>query len=142
MIHETFDDEVVIVDLESGVYYSTDAIAADIWSMILAGSSFEELVEALLTRYTGEPALIQSHTVAFLDRLLAARLIEPTDGPSAGTAALGESGLPRRVFSEPRLEPYTDMQDLLLLDPIHEVDETGWPAAAVEREPAKTGDGT
>jgi hypothetical protein len=27
----------------------------------------------------------------------------------------------------PVLNKYTDMQDLLLLDPIHEVDERGWP---------------
>jgi hypothetical protein len=25
------------------------------------------------------------------------------------------------------LQKFTDMQDLLLLDPIHEVDESGWP---------------
>jgi hypothetical protein len=25
------------------------------------------------------------------------------------------------------LERYTDMQELLLLDPIHDVDESGWP---------------
>lgn len=33
-------------------------------------------------------------------------------------------------FQPPALESYTDMQDLLLLDPIHEVDEMGWPQKA------------
>jgi hypothetical protein len=28
------------------------------------------------------------------------------------------------------LQKYTDMADLLLLDPIHEVDEQGWPQPA------------
>jgi hypothetical protein len=32
-------------------------------------------------------------------------------------------------FERPVLQKYSDMQDLLLLDPIHEVDETGWPHA-------------
>jgi hypothetical protein len=33
------------------------------------------------------------------------------------------------AFTQPVLEVYTDMQDLLLLDPIHEVDEeAGWPS--------------
>ncbi len=32
-------------------------------------------------------------------------------------------------YAPPALETYTDMQELLLLDPIHDVDETGWPAA-------------
>lgn len=30
-------------------------------------------------------------------------------------------------FEEPIFHKYTDMEDLLLLDPIHDVDETGWP---------------
>ena len=32
-------------------------------------------------------------------------------------------------FEKPVLQKYSDMQDLLLLDPIHEVDEMGWPNA-------------
>jgi hypothetical protein len=31
-------------------------------------------------------------------------------------------------FHTPTLAKFTDMQDLLLLDPIHDVDKTGWPA--------------
>ncbi len=34
------------------------------------------------------------------------------------------------AFAPPRLQRYTDMQDLLLLDPIHDVDEVGWPVAS------------
>ena len=34
----------------------------------------------------------------------------------------------RPVFKPPLLKRYTDMQELLILDPIHEVDDTGWPA--------------
>ena len=32
-------------------------------------------------------------------------------------------------YAAPKLATYSDLQDLLLLDPIHDVDETGWPAA-------------
>ena len=39
-------------------------------------------------------------------------------------AADGRSRLP---FAAPVLHKYTDMEDLLLLDPIHDVDESGWP---------------
>jgi hypothetical protein len=35
-------------------------------------------------------------------------------------------------FEAPELVAYTDMQELLLLDPIHEVDERGWPHANSE----------
>ena len=39
-----------------------------------------------------------------------------------------DPGIERLSFEAPILHKYTDMQDLLLLDPIHEVDEAGWPS--------------
>jgi hypothetical protein len=36
-------------------------------------------------------------------------------------------------FEAPVLQKYTDMQDLLLLDPIHDTDETGWPNIRIEK---------
>ena len=45
-------------------------------------------------------------------------------GTSSKTEKLG--------FEAPILQKYTDMQDLLLLDPIHEVDEAGWPHANLD----------
>ncbi len=33
-------------------------------------------------------------------------------------------------YVAPVLESFTDMQDLILLDPIHEVDAAGWPNTA------------
>ena len=32
----------------------------------------------------------------------------------------------KKEYEAPVLECYTDMQELLLLDPIHEVEETNW----------------
>jgi hypothetical protein len=34
------------------------------------------------------------------------------------------------AFEPPLLEKFTDMEDLLLLDPVHEVDGRGWPHPA------------
>ena len=54
------------------------------------------------------------------------QLITPTGEPVA-TKSL-KTPLMRQPFSTPVLETYTDMQDLLTLDPIHDVDpQQGWP---------------
>jgi hypothetical protein len=38
---------------------------------------------------------------------------------------------PKERFEEPALEGFTDLEDLLLLDPVHEVEPSrGWPYAA------------
>jgi hypothetical protein len=36
----------------------------------------------------------------------------------------------RIPFQAPALEKHSDMQDLILLDPVHEVGPRGWPHAA------------
>ena len=41
----------------------------------------------------------------------------------------GGKNIKKMRFEAPALQVYTDMEDLLLLDPIHEVDEMGWPSA-------------
>ena len=47
-----------------------------------------------------------------------------------GILAPGEGELKngkKPLFESPNLQKYTDMQAMLWLDPIYEVDETGWP---------------
>jgi len=63
--------------------------------------------------------ILQEHCV---QSVISQRNIDPLDPTDA--TALGD----RLEFSAPRLDKYTDMQQLLLIDPIHEVsDEQGWP---------------
>jgi len=42
----------------------------------------------------------------------------------------------RQPFSAPVLNAYTDMEELLLLDPIHDVDQAGWPMPKAPDAPA------
>ena len=67
-----------------------------------------------------------------LDELAAEGLIEP-DGAS-GDADVAAAAPPttngRLPFQAPVLEKHSDMQDLILLDPVHEVGPRGWPHTA------------
>ena len=53
---------------------------------------------------------------------------ENGDGEPAASAPV--EATERAPFVTPRLERYTDMQDIILLDPVHKVDSQGWPHAA------------
>jgi hypothetical protein len=54
-------------------------------------------------------------------------LIRPAERPAERlNASTGQS----RQFVPPVLERYDDMEDLLLLDPVHDVDAQGWPQPA------------
>lgn len=126
VIHETIDHEVVIIDLTTGTYYSLEGTAEEIWTLLAQGVPTEHLSAILLARYEDDPAVVSSAIERFVDQLLAEVLVVPDSRSPAVVAATGAG--PKRPFVPPQLERFTEMQQLIALDPIHEVDEAqGWP---------------
>jgi hypothetical protein len=131
VIHEIIDGEAVLVNLETGSYYSIDSVGAVVWDCVEKGLSLSQIVEVIAARYEGEQADIAAGIQRLFDDLQAEQLIVPgeatsTNGhtPEVNGTANDQAKLP---FEAPMLHKYTDMEDLLLLDPIHDVDESGWP---------------
>ena len=127
IVNETFDDETVVVDLDSGTYFSLTELASCIWTA-LPGATRDELVAQVADRYPGDGDEVRRSVGAFLDALEAEGLVR-VDGHD-GPASTPLPATPER-FAAPWFEKFDDMQDLLLLDPIHDVDETGWPTRPV-----------
>jgi len=134
VVHETFDDnEVVMINLNSGSYYNLNKAGTDIWRLIEDGSSVSEIAEVMAHVYDSSGIDIESAVKQFLEELVQEDLIVPYTASElesfqgAKVKFETEPEATRLVFQAPALKKYTDMQELLLLDPIHEVDETGWP---------------
>lgn len=131
VIHEIIDGEVVLINLETGSYYSIDKVGAVIWEYIGRGLSSNQIVEAIIQQYDGEQADIAAGIHRLFDSLQAEQLIVPGDANSISdnmpNINEGTNGQDKSSFEAPDLHKYTDMEDLLLLDPIHDVDESGWP---------------
>lgn len=133
---EVFDDEVLAINLRSGHYHSVRGIGVEIWSWLTAGWSDAQMAAGLRDAFLLTGADFTADVTRFLGQLTQAGLIVPD--PSAA----GQTGVPATVnftmtYEAPQLESHTDMQDLLLIDPIHDVDvEVGWPLrAGNESEP-------
>jgi hypothetical protein len=130
VVHETFDDEVVIIDFDSGSYYSLNESGTAVWSLLQGGATVSGIVAEMGRRYEGEQAQIEEAVRQLVDELRQENLIV-SDGAGEPEVS-GESVDPGQeahgpMLETPTLQKYTDMQELLLLDPIHDVDETGWP---------------
>jgi len=128
IIAEVVEGEVIAIDLDRGSYYSLASGAADVWVALTTGRSSADILASLPS--ASEPRLA-GELQRFIESLLAERLIRlaSADRPAAADHAAGASGA-IAAWSEGvlRFERFTDMQDLLILDPIHEVDEeAGWP---------------
>jgi hypothetical protein len=131
VVHETIAGETIIIDFDNGAYFSADGVGAVIWGQIAQNVSVNDIVRALTQRYAGDHSEIEVEVERFLGELQRESLIAPLDyapsAPRAAPAMPNPDLTSRPTFQAPSLLKYTDMQDLLLLDPIHEVDESGWP---------------
>jgi Coenzyme PQQ synthesis protein D (PqqD) len=127
--HETIDGEAVIINLDSGNYYSLVDVGSFIWGLVDKGASASELQKLVLQNYQGNAMDVDRGVQELLDQLLQENLIVPADGSGAVDLDLVSSnnGHEKPSFNPPSLHKYSDMQELLLLDPIHDVDDAGWP---------------
>ena len=102
-----------------------------IWRDIVAGHRPRDLIGHLLARNSASAEAVRLYLLARLNESLirplqVAREILPVE-QATGIVALDSGAEP------PMLEIFDDMADLLLCDPIHDVDEDiGWP---VKRTP-------
>ncbi len=131
IIHEIIDGEVVIANLDNGNYYSLENVAAYIWCLLEGSHTEDEVVEGVANRYGVDRKNVEASARSFIGELKKEELISASEAGKAGDTKEGCAGVEaseeKLDFEPPLLNKYTDMQDLLLLDPIHEVDETGWP---------------
>jgi hypothetical protein len=137
IIHDTIDNETIAINQLTGAYYSLEGPAALVWLLLADGATAGEVGAELALRYTSDDPL-QPAVQAFLDELLAEELVVVADAP-ADTRATASPGLPdpppeRPRFPGLRLQRYTDLEVMLLADPIHEVDETGWPMPLTDQQ--------
>lgn len=127
IVHETLDGETIAIHLVTGNYYSLTGSGAEIWELLADGASVPEICSALARRHDCAVGELRGAVENFIADLEREGLVEDRDGSPNGapTSEPSESG---GRWEPPKLERYEDMRDFLLVDPIHEVDRTGWPA--------------
>lgn len=122
---ERFEGEYVILDLASGRYIALSAHAGAIWDALMAGMSPDAIGDAIEADESRREALN-----AFVSQLAELALIAPMDEPSPSTSLNGQLDEISRVEGplELTIDVFDDLSELLLADPVHDVDEdAGWP---------------
>jgi hypothetical protein len=106
-------------------------VGSFIWGLVEKGASASEVQNVILQTYQGNASDVDRGVQELLAQLQQENLIVPVDG--AGEALDLSQVVPsnnnheKPLFNPPSLHKYSDMQELLLLDPIHDVDDAGWP---------------
>lgn len=133
---DILDDEVVIVNLTTGHYFSTDGAGCEVWKLLAAGVPVGEVASTLRSRYSDGLDDIDTYVDHIVGKVLEMGLMVVDDGSDPATTAapdvtdvLGPVS-EGRTFVPTMFLGFDDMESLLLLDPVHEVDDKGWPHAA------------
>ena len=134
VISENIDGELILVNMERGTYYSTDGVGAEIWRFIEEGCCISEMCDAILAQYEAGPDEIRDTVFAFIARLEEEGLVTNGDWRGEGSRPSGPRPVVKRSFQRPVLQGYRDMQDMLSLDPIHDVEAAGWPVPKLDED--------
>lgn len=77
------DDDLVMVNVETGYYYAVSDVAREIWDAIERPRRISDLIDELTASHEVERAVCEDETLSFLQNLLAERLVRVSDGPSS-----------------------------------------------------------
>ena len=132
ILFEDFDDEIVAINLKSGYYYSINGSGILIWELLTKSFSPRQIIKVHTNAFPGTDAEFEQSIKGFITGLESEGLLVQS-GEEDKDAEISEDFV-QKIRSEnkaipklPVFEKYTDQQELLLLDPIHEVSDIGWP---------------
>jgi coenzyme PQQ synthesis protein D (PqqD) len=136
VVHETIDGEAILIQLETGTYYSLRGCGPEIWTMLAAGWCVDETVAEMQRRYPADAQQVADATAGLVrDLVHESLLLAVPAGANGRPSGSPPWEAPGQAFEAPELQKYTDMEYFLLLDPIHEVDQAGWPHERADAAP-------
>lgn len=117
---EDFAGEIVLIDIEKGVYFSLQGLAVDLWRSFSEPRQSDEVLEQFVGHGADRAVLTGA-----LDELRRNNLVcETIAPPVAGLAC----SMPAAGFAAPVVAVFSDLAELIAIDPVHEVDASaGWP---------------
>lgn len=121
---DVFDGEYIIANLDTGLYYSVQGIAVSVLNA-MPFSNLDTVIQTLSIAFPIHSEEIEQELYSILKELLAEGIVKQDADTNMGIEQ--EYRAPAE-YIQSRFNRYADMQDLLLLDPIHDVDEEGWVA--------------
>ena len=124
VIGEIVDGEVMVMNLRDGIYYSVAGDGAAIWQALTHGCALDAIAGAVSSIAGVPPLRVAGDLDTFVQTLEAEAILRPASGDEASPmppiGAIGDY----RGFA---IERFDDMRALLVIDPVHEVGEFGWP---------------
>lgn len=127
MFYDMAEGQAIVINFTSGMYYGTSALGSVVLDAFLAGAT-KDCVLAALKATDGCPENIEAELDAFIAQLLEKEVV--VEAPSSEVSITVDAAALQDGFVM-TLDEFAEVQDLIMADPVHEVDvEMGWPVLA------------
>ncbi len=126
------DGEAIMINLANGMYYSMDGVGVEAWVMIADGHGLAEVSSRLARRYGVSEERVAADVQRLAEELLEERIVRISDLAPIQTS-VDDDGVAGAdtPYDMPRLNKYSDMAELLALDPpMLGLPDVPWPGAS------------
>lgn len=124
MFYDMAEGQAIVINFTTGMYYGTSSLGSAVLDALLAGAATADVLKALQA-LEGCPADMEQKLDAFVKALQEKEII--VSGETTGAACAIEASALTDGFVL-TVDEFTEVQDLILADPVHDVDvEQGWP---------------
>jgi len=111
------DGEILVMNVANGMYYSLDGVSAVAWRLIAAGHSLDQVAVALAQTYGVDESSTLSDVTDLAVHLVDEGLVKVSTSGAYTDMPTIEAAEEHVSYTAPRLTAYSDMADLLALDP-------------------------
>jgi len=118
--YQLLDGEVVAIHFTKGTYHSFRGAAAIAFDALATGTESQDLTRL----FVDAPVGAGEELAAIVAKSVEAGLL------AVSTTTTSAADRSPTSWTTPFFETYTDMQQLLLADPIHDVGDAAWPRVA------------
>jgi len=73
------DDEAILLNVESGIYYGLNAIGTRIWQLLVEGLGEDEIIHQILVEYEVDPVQLRVDVEGFVQSLTGLGLAQTSD---------------------------------------------------------------
>lgn len=125
MFFDMADGQAVVINFLSGIYYGTSSLGSVVLERLVHGGAPDKIA-AEVKALPGCPEDFARRLDEFIGKLREKEILIPGQTQADVESPIGEGAL-ADGFELP-LEEFSEVQDLILADPVHDVDvEQGWP---------------
>lgn len=116
-VAKLIDGEAILINLVSSIYYSMEGTGAFIWSRIEAGEPLAAIAAELASSFDVAEPQARADVDRLVAELLEHRLVVPAEVSAGAVATECTPPTEKKPYAAPKLNTYSDMGNLLALDP-------------------------